>query len=199
LIWLHNLFPSEIFMTSVVVAYHSGYGHTQRVAQAVADGAGSVAGTQVKLLDVSKIVDTDWQALDAADAIVFGAPTYMGGPSGPFKVFADATSQRWFTQGWKNKIAGGFTCSLSMSGDKYSTLMYFVTLAMQHAMVWVGNSVPPTQQPGAPETMNRLGSSIGVMAQADNAPADVTPPQGDLDTAKHYGERIATYAAARIK
>lgn len=185
-------------MTKVVVAYHSGYGHTAKVAEAVAEGARAKAGTEVKLLDVSKIQDADWAELDAADAIVFGSPTYMGGPSGPFKVFADATSQRWFTQGWKNKIAGGFTCSLSMSGDKYSTLMYFVTLSMQHAMIWVGNSVPPTPG-GDPATMNRLGSSIGVMAQADNAPPEVTPPKGDLDTARHYGERIATYAAARIK
>jgi NAD(P)H dehydrogenase (quinone) len=185
-------------MSKVIVAYHSGYGHTLKVAQAVVAGAASVAGTQVKLLDVSKIQEADWTDLDAADAIVFGSPTYMGGPSGPFKMFADATAQRWFTQGWKNKIAGGFTCSTNMSGDKYSTLMYFVTLAMQHAMVWVGNSLPPTPG-GAPETTNRLGSSIGVMAQADNAPADITPPKGDLDTAAHYGERIATYAAARLK
>ena len=28
-------------MSSIVVIYHSGYGHTQRMAQAVADGAGA--------------------------------------------------------------------------------------------------------------------------------------------------------------
>jgi NAD(P)H dehydrogenase (quinone) len=185
-------------MTKVVVAYHSGYGHTTKVAQAIAQGAGAKASTSVKLLDVSQIQDADWNELDAADAIVFGSPTYMGMVSGPFKVFADATAQRWFTQGWKNKIAGGFTCSLNMSGDKQGTLLYLVTLAMQHGMIWVGQALPPT--PGAqPDTTNRLGSSIGVMAQADNAPADVTPPKGDLETARIYGERIAQYAAARLK
>jgi NAD(P)H dehydrogenase (quinone) len=111
-----------------------------------------------------------------------------------FKTFADASSKAWFSQLWKDKIAGGFTCSLAMSGDKYSTLMYFVTLAMQHGMIWVGTAMMPAAQAGAPEQINRLGSSIGVMAQADNVAPELSPPQGDLDTARAYGARIAGYA-----
>jgi NAD(P)H dehydrogenase (quinone) len=179
------------FMASLVIAYHSGYGHTKRVADFIQTGAASVAGMTVLMLDVTKIDDAGWAALNAADAIVFGAPTYMGGASGPFKVFADATSKAWFTGAWSNKVAGGFTCSLSMSGDKLSTLQYFVTLAMQQNMIWVGTGVPPSQKPGAPETLNRLGSSTGVMAQADNVPPDQSPPLGDLETARLYGVRIA--------
>ena len=178
-------------MTSVVVAYHSGYGHTQRVAQAVHDGAASVAGVRAQWLDVSKIDDAGWASLAAADAIVFSAPTYMGGPSAPFKAFADATAKVWFTQGWKDKVAGGFTCSLNLSGDKYSTLMYFLTLAMQHGMVWVGSGQPAPSVPGDPKAVNRLGSSIGVMAQADNVPPEQSPPAGDLESGRLYGVRIA--------
>jgi NAD(P)H dehydrogenase (quinone) len=181
-------------MTKVVIAYHSGYGHTKRVADFVHAGAVQVPGTIVTMVSVDKITDSDWAALNAADAIVFGAPTYMGGASGPFKVFADASSKAWFTGAWSNKIAGGFTCSLSMSGDKLSTLQYFVTLAMQQNMIWVGTGLPPSQKPGAPETVNRLGSSIGVMAQAENVPPDQSPPSGDLETARLYGVRIAEYA-----
>ncbi len=181
-------------MTSVVIAFHSGYGHTKRVADFVHTGAASVAGTNAVLLDVSKIDDAGWASLNAADAIIFGSPTYMGGPSAPFKTFADASSKAWFTGAWKNKVAGGFTCSLSMNGDKASTLNYFVTLAMQQHMIWVGTGLPPSQKPGAPEEVNRLGSSIGVMAQADNAPPEQTPPSGDLETARLYGVRIAEYA-----
>ncbi|NCW01988.1 MAG: NADPH-dependent FMN reductase, partial [Betaproteobacteria bacterium] len=77
-----------------------------------------------------------------------------------------------------------------MSGDKYSTLMYFVTLAMQHSMVWIGTGMLPSAIPGAADQMNRIGSSIGVMAQADNVPAEQSPPKGDLNTAQAYGERI---------
>jgi NAD(P)H dehydrogenase (quinone) len=185
-------------MSKVVIAYHSGYGHTKKVAEAVQAGAASIAGTDSRLVDVSKIDEAGWQLLAAADAIVFGAPTYMGGPSAPFKAFADATSSKaWLTQGWKDKLAGGFTCSLTMSGDKSSTVMYFVTLAMQHGMVWVGTGMLPAQVPGDPEQMNRLGSYIGVMAQADNVPPEQSPPKGDLDTAYVYGQRIAGFAKAR--
>jgi NAD(P)H dehydrogenase (quinone) len=184
-------------MSTVVIAYHSGYGHTLRLAQALQEGARSVTGTRVELINVGSIDDRGWDLLADADAIVFGAPTYMGGPSGVFKTFADASSKAWFSQVWKNKLAGGFTCSLAMSGDKYSTLMYFVTLAMQHGMVWVGTAMMPSATPGAPDQVNRIGSSIGVMAQADNLPPEQSPPQGDLDTAHAYGARIASFARAR--
>jgi NAD(P)H dehydrogenase (quinone) len=181
-------------MSRIAIAFHSGYGHTRRVAESVQAGAASVAGAQVTLIDVSQVSDAQWDELAKADAIVFGAPTYMGGPSGVFKTFADASAKVWFSQGWKDKVAGGFTCSLNMSGDKYSTLMYFTTLAMQHGMIWVGTAMMSPTQPGHPDEMNRLGSTIGVMAQADNVPPEQSPPKGDLDTARAYGERIAQMA-----
>lgn len=184
-------------MASVIVAFHSGYGHTRRVAEAVRDGAGEVPGVQAALLDVTSVGEAQWGELAAADAIVFGAPTYMGGASGDFKKFADASATVWFSQGWKDKLAGGFTCSLNMSGDKYSTLMYFVTFAMQHGMVWVGTAQMPPRHPGHPDEVNRIGSSIGVMAQADNVPPDQSPPRGDLETARAYGRRIAEQARLR--
>ena len=184
-------------MSRVAVAFHSGYGHTRRVAEALRDGAASVPGTLAALCDVSRLDDALWAELAAADAIVFGAPTYMGGPSAPFKAFADASATVWFSQGWKDKLAGGFTCSQNMSGDKSSTLMYFVTLAMQHGMVWVGTGMMPPRQPGHPDELNRLGSTIGAMAQADNVPPEQSPPRGDLDTARAYGKRIAEHARRR--
>ena len=178
---------------TVVVACHSGYGHTQKVADAVAQGV-TDAGLQAVALDVSTIDDAGWQQLKESAAIVFGSPTYMGSCSGPFKMFADQSAKIWMTQGWQNKIAGGFTCSMGMSGDKFSTLSYFVTLAMQHGMVWVGAAGSPPGEPGDPEAENRLGAYLGVMAQADNVPPEESPPQGDLDTAERYGRRIAYFA-----
>ncbi|PZP58529.1 MAG: NADPH-dependent FMN reductase, partial [Delftia acidovorans] len=76
----------------VAVVYHSGYGHTAKQAEAVAAGARSVAGVDVQLVAVEG-GDAPWEALERADAIIFGAPTYMGGPSAQFKAFLDATSQ----------------------------------------------------------------------------------------------------------
>ena len=186
-------------MIKVVIAYHSGYGHTKKLAEAVHAGAAGVIGTSPKLLGVDAIDEAGWRDLAAADAIVFGAPTYMGGASAPFKVFADASVKPWFTQAWKDKVAGGFTCSLGMSGDKYATLMSFVTLAMQHGMIWVGTGTPGAQHAGAPEEINRLGAWIGVMAQADNAPPEQTPPSGDIASARAYGRRIAEITKALRK
>ena len=185
-------------VVSVVIAFHSGYGHTRKIAEAVCEGADGVDGVEARLIDVSALQPADWEVLGAARAIVFGSPTYMGGPSGAFKTFADETSKIWFSQGWKNKIAGGFTCSLAMSGDKFSTLMYFVTLAMQHGMSWVGTGLMPAADPGDPEAVNRIGSYLGVMAQADNVPPEQSPPSGDLETGQLYGERIALAALGKL-
>ncbi|GAB4175744.1 MAG: flavodoxin family protein [Rhodocyclaceae bacterium] len=188
-------------MTRVAIVYHSGYGHTARQAEAVHAGAASVPGVEAKLMSVEDMNDAFWAELAAADAIVFGAPTYMGGASAKFKEFADASSKPWFTMAWKDKIAGGFTNSGSLNGDKYSTLMYFVTLAMQHGMIWVGTGMPPANTSKAQRNdLNRMGSFIGAMAQSDvDVGPDLAPPQGDLDTAREYGRRIAQMARARVR
>lgn len=169
-------------MSKVVVIYHSGYGHTQRVAQFVADGADA----ELIAIDADgNLTDANWASLDAADAIIMGSPTYMGMASWQFKKFADATSKKWFTSAWKDKVAGGFTCSASLSGDKLSTLQYFITLAMQQGMIWVGQ---PELSSG---TINRIGSNSGVMAQVGPQDPASAIPQGDLDTAAAYGKRVA--------
>src|SRR4029079_19693125 len=98
-------------MPDIVVVFHSGYGHTQRVAQAVADGAGA----HVLAIDADgNLPAHGWEMLAAADAIIMGSPTYMGGVSWQFKKFADASSKVWYTQGWKNKLFAGFTNSGTM-------------------------------------------------------------------------------------
>lgn len=185
-------------MTKIAIVYHSGFGHTEVQAKAVAEGAGSVEGAQVALHKADEITKSP-EILNDADAIIFGAPTYMGSVSAPFKAFMDATAKIWFGQGWKDKIAGGFTNSGSMSGDKFNSLMQLVTFAAQHSMVWVplgemNESAGDDRPNGDPEAVNRIGAFLGAMAQSDNAPADQTPPKGDLETARRYGVRIAKAA-----
>ena len=177
-------------MAKTAVVFHSGYGHTQRVAEFVAKGAGA----ELVAIDADgNLTDAQWTTLDAADAIIMGSPTYMGMTSWQFKKFADATSKKWFTLAWKNKVAGGFTCSASMSGDKLSTLQYFVTLAMQQGMIWVGQT--ETNEYKITEGLNRIGSFTGVMAQAGAMSPASEMTQGDLDTAEAYGKRVAEVAA----
>ncbi|RYG87014.1 flavodoxin family protein [bacterium] len=179
----------------VTLVYHSGYGHTAKVAEHVAKGARE-AGAEVTVLPVDAADPTSAE-FSEAHAIIFGSPTYMGNVSGPFKMFADATSKPWFTLAWKDKIAGGFTNSGSWSGDKGVTLHTLQTLAAQHAMLWVGNDLMPGYNTvnGSIEDLNRVGSFGGLMTQAPvDAGADAIP-QSDLRTAEHYGARIARAAA----
>lgn len=183
-------------MTSIAIVYHSGYGHTAVQAEAVARGARSVDGATVHLIKVED-ADQHWDDLAKADAIIFGAPTYMGSASAQFKTFADATSKVWFTQGWKDKLAAGFTNSGSQNGDKQNTLIQIFSLAMQHSMIWVGTGLMPgnNNSKGGVEDVNRLGSFIGAMAQSnvDQGP-DVQPGASDQKTAELVGERVARAA-----
>ena len=179
-------------MTKIAIVYHSGYGHTAKQAGAVAEGAGSVPDTSVELVALGDAA-VPWDSLAAADAIIFGSPTYMGGPSAKFKEFADASSKAWFTRQWQDKIAGGFTNSASLNGDKQSTLNALNTLAMQHGMIWVSLGQAPSNSSKAQRNdVNRMGASYGAMAQSDSdVGPDVAPPAGDLETARLYGQRVA--------
>ena len=178
-------------MSSITIAYHSGYGHTKKVAEAVAAGVGSVTGVTVTVLDVTKVDEaigefaTGWDALQASDGILFGAPTYMAGPSGPFKIFADASAKPWFERKWKDKVGGGFTNSLSNAGDKANTLNYMFSLASQHEMIWVSLGI---RNDG---TTNRNGFYQGLGTQSDNASPEETPGQAELETSRQFGVRFA--------
>ena len=176
-------------MANIIVIYHSGYGHTARQAQAVAAGAGA---KPVAIDGEGNITDADWTALDAADAIIMGSPTYMGMVSWQFKKFADASSQPWFGEKWKNKVAAGFTNSSTMNGDKLSTLHYIFTLAMQHGMIWAGTGMMPANKKASQRNdVNYVGSFCGAMS---TSPVDGSPDEmfaGDLETAKQFGKRVA--------
>lgn len=188
-------------MPTVAIVYHSGFGHTKVLAEAVARGASSVAGTKAVLLSVDDLpgpgpdrkLPPAWDAVHAADAIVFGSPTYMGDVTAKFKKFMEDSSGVWFTQGWKDKIAGGFTNSGGLSGDKLHALLTMMVFSQQHSMIWVGTGL--MADGNTPESINRIGSYSGPMAQSDNAGPDVTPPAGDRKTAELFGARIANAAA----
>jgi len=180
-------------MPKIVVVFHSGYGHTRKQAEAVAKGAGA------ELLPIDaegNLTEAQWAALDAANAIIMGSPTYMGTVSWQFKKFADASSKAWFTQKWKDKLFAGFTNSATMNGDKLSTLHYLFTLAMQHSGIWVGTGLMPSNSKAAQRNdINYVGSFSGAMMQSpSDASVDEVLP-GDLETARLFGQRVATTAA----
>lgn len=180
-------------MAKIAVVYHSGYGHTQRIAQVVAEGA------DADLLSIDadgNLSEADWATLGEADAIVFGTPTYMGGPSWQFKKFADASSKAWFTRAWQDKFFAGFSVSASLNGDKGQTLAYLNTLAAQHGGLWISLGMLPANQLAATRNdVNNLGGSVGLLVQAPSDAGADKIPQGDVDTARKFGERVATVVA----
>jgi len=180
-------------MSKIVIVFHSGYGHTKKVAEAIAQAAG---GTLLAIDAEGNLPEGGWEQLAAATTIVFGSPTYMGAPSWQFKKFADASSKPWFTQQWKDKLAAGFTNSATMNGDKLSTLHYFFTLSQQHSMYWVGTGLMPSNAKAATRNdVNYVGSFSGLMtATPSDASADEMVP-GDIATAQAFGKRIAEATA----
>lgn len=176
-------------MAKTVVVYHSGYGHTQFIAQAVAKGANA----QLVAIDAEgNVSEADWSALDAADAIIMGSPTYMGNVSWQFKKFADASSKRWFTRAWQDKFFAGFSVSASLNGDKGMTLAYLQTLASQHGGLWISLGMAPANASASTRNdVNNLGGSVGLLVQAPSDAGADKIPQGDVDTSVKFGERVA--------
>ncbi|MEJ6001472.1 flavodoxin family protein [Paucibacter soli] len=179
-------------MKRLAIIYHSAHGHTAHIAQQVLQGAQQVPGVEAELLRAEALAARP-EALLTYDAYIFGSPTYMGGVSGPFKSFMDATGRLWRTQALRGRIAAGFTVSSLPAGDKQSTLQGMFAFAMQHGLIWVGNPILPEQHAGVPyeQAANRLGSWSGLMAQAGHgAPADDFAP-GDVKTARMFGRNLA--------
>ncbi len=166
----------------------------KKVTEAVLTGAID-AGADAKLLAVGDLDDAGWAKLDAADGIIFGAPTYMGGPSADFKKFADASSKPCFAQqSWKDKIAAGFTNSAAMNGDKHSTIAYLITLAMQHGMIWAGTGMMPANTKAAtrarPELRRRffgLADAISGGCGARRSPAARRSGNGESVRCEGHG------------
>jgi len=191
-------------MATVAIVYFSGSGHTHLMAQAIASGVSTVPGATADLFRITgeQIVDGRWKddetlaKLAAADAIVFGSPTYMGGVAAQLKAFIDAASEAWFAQAWKDKIAGGFTHSSSLSGDKQGTLLYLSINAAQHGMIWIGQSELPSFYFGNDDGVNRLGAFLGVMGQSPMTmgKTEAALDPGDRLTSEKYGRRIAEAA-----
>ena len=180
-------------MKKIAIIYHSGYGHTKRVAETLFESLQQKQNVATTLFTTEQAIK-DLDQFDDYTTLIFGSPTYMGGPSAAFKTFADATSKKWMEQKWKNKLAAGFTNSGSLSGDKFSTLNYFVTFACQQSMIWISLGQPgPLTKEGHGATakdINRVNSSLGLATQSDNTDAKNTPSPGDLETAKIFALRI---------
>ena len=176
---------------SVAIVYYSESGTTHQVAQCIGEGVGNVSGgcqllriTDKHLTNCRFEDDGYLSIIDQSDAVIFGSPTYMGGPAAQFKAFADASSDRWEEQQWNGKVAAGFTVGSNPGGDQLSCLQYFSILAAQHGMIWITLNM----QDHAANQGNDLGAQLGFAG----AVAGDKISAADCVAANRLGLRVAS-------
>ena len=180
-------------MTTTCIVYHSVTSTTARLAEAIYAGAAEIGTAALLRITGDQIVagrfrdNTIWAQLEHADAIIFGSPTFMGGPSAQFKAFADASSDLWCDKKWSDKVASGFTVGSNLNGDQFCTLSSFSVLAAQHGMLWCGLDIP-----GGHDSLGRntLGTQLGLAIRGE----DGVVAEIDLLTARYLGARVARIA-----
>lgn len=195
-------------MTKILVLYYSMYGHVETMADAVAEGARSVAGTEVVIKRVPDLVPEEvarrvGAKLDQAapfgtveelpdyDAIIFGTPTRFGNMCAQMRNFLDQTGKLWLSGGLVGKVASVFTSTATQHGGQETTITSFHTTLLHQGMIIVG--VPYT----CPELLNMdeiTGGSpygAGTLAGGDGSRQ---PSENELAIARFQGRHVAEVA-----
>ncbi|MBW4463198.1 MAG: NAD(P)H:quinone oxidoreductase [Nodosilinea sp. WJT8-NPBG4] len=194
----------------VLVVYYSMYGHTLKLAQAVAEGAGQVAGVEVVLRRVqefdavSQIIDQNDAAravreqqqdipvctvddLKAADGVVFGSPTRYGNMTAQMKQLFDSTASLWLNGDMEGKPAGVFTATASTHGGQETTLLTMMVPLLHLGMLVVG---VPYSTAGMIHTEARGGTPYGA-STITGGQGELQPQPEDLAIARTLGQRVA--------
>lgn len=195
-------------MPKILVLYYSTYGHIETMAEAVADGAREVAGSEVTLKRVPDIMDAetlkkigaktdqaapaaDPKELDQYDAIIFGTPTRFGNMAAQMRNFLDQTGKLWMERKLVGKIGSVFT-STGTGGGNESTILTFLPTLLHHGMVIVGL---PYSCPEILDISQVRGGSpygAGTIAGSDGSRQ---PSANELAQAKFQGRHVATIAS----
>lgn len=177
-------------MTTILIPYYTGSGHTKKLAEFAMEGIFSVPDVQAELIDIQNLTDCPWDRFHRANAIIFASPTYMGNVAGPFKSFMDETGNFWIEQKWSDKIAAGLTVGTSASGDKLNSLIQMSVFAAQHGMIWVGQNHVGSKHTKDDLNLNDSGSWLGLMARSDKDKNKLIS-EHDAQTARLFGARVA--------
>lgn len=195
-------------MSKVLVLYYSMYGHIETMAQAVAEGARSVPGTEVTVKRVADLMPEEvarkagakWdQAAPIAspaeladyDAIIFGTPTRFGNMCAQMRNFLDQTGGLWVKGQLIGKIGSVFTSTGTQHGGQETTITSFHTTLLHQGMIIVG--VPYSCQ--GLVNMNEItgGSPYGASTLA-GGDGSRQPSENELTIARFQGEHVAKLA-----
>jgi NAD(P)H dehydrogenase (quinone) len=195
-------------MAKVLVLYYSMYGHIERMAEAIAEGARAVEGVEVtikrvpetipeeraramgvKLDQHAPIATTD--ELGAYDAIIFGSPTRFGNMTAQMRAFLDHTGKLWMENALVGKVASVFTSSNTQHGGQETTITSFHSTLLHHGMIIVG--VPYTCSGLSVMTEISGGSPYGASTLA-GSDGKRMPSENELEIARFQGRHVAQIA-----
>jgi NAD(P)H dehydrogenase (quinone) len=194
-------------MKKVLVLYYSSYGHIEKMAEAVAEGA-RAAGTAV---EVKRVPETTPEAvaraahfkLDQAapiarvedladyDAIIIGAPTRFGRVSSQMASFLDQAGGLWMRGALNGKVGAAFTSTATQHGGQEVTLFSIIANLFHFGMVVVGLPYTFTGQMRLDEITG--GSPYGATTIA-GPDGSRQPSANELAGARHQGELVARIA-----
>lgn len=195
-------------MAKVLVLYYSMYGHIERMAEAIAEGARAVEGVEVTIKRVPETipeesaramgVKLDQQApiattdeLGGYDAIIFGTPTRFGNMTAQMRAFLDHTGKLWMQGALVGKVASVFTSSNTQHGGQETTITSFHSTLLHHGMVIVG--VPYTCSGLSVMTEISGGSPYGASTLA-GSDGKRMPSENELEIARFQGRHVAQIA-----
>ena len=198
-------------MARILVLYYSTYGHVERMAQAVAEGAREVAGAEVQLKRVPELMPPEvarqaGAKLDQAapiaepkeladyDAILFGTPTRYGNMAAQMRNFLDQTGSLWLSGALVGKVGSVFTSTATQHGGQESTLLTFHPTLLHLGMVVVGLPYSAQEQMGLEEIKG--GSPYGASTIAGGK-GERMPSEVELKMARFQGRHV-TQIATRL-
>ncbi|MDY0385489.1 NAD(P)H:quinone oxidoreductase [Trichlorobacter sp.] len=195
--------------TKLQVVFYSMYGHVYRMAEAIAEGARSVDGCEVQLLQVPELMPDEAleksgakaaraafahipvaepAQLAEADGIIFGTPTRFGNMAAQMRNFLDQTGGLWVQGGLVGKVGSVFASTGTQHGGQETTITSFHNTLFHHGMVVVG--VPYSEQRLV--TMDEItgGTPYGAttLAAADGSRQ---PSENELAIARFQGAHVA--------
>jgi NAD(P)H dehydrogenase (quinone) len=195
-------------MAKVLVLYYSSYGHIEKMAEAVAEGARK-AGAEVNVKRVPETVPEavaksshfklDQSApiatvaeLEHYDAIIVGTGTRYGRMSSQMAAFLDQTGGLWMRGALHGKVGAAFTSTATQHGGQEMTLFSIITNLFHFGMTIVGLPYSHQGQMSHAEIVGGAPYGATTIAGGDGSRQ---PTQIDLDGARHQGELVAKTAA----
>ncbi|MDY0874319.1 NAD(P)H:quinone oxidoreductase [Dongia rigui] len=195
-------------MTKVLVLYYSTYGHIEKMAEAVAEGARK-GGADVAVKRVPELVPDDVakashfkldqkapiatvDELPEYDAIIIGAPTRFGAAASQMRNFLDQTGGLWAKGALIGKVGSVFTSSATQHGGQESTILSVHTTLLHHGLVVVGLPYSCAAQMGLDEIKGGSPYGASTIAGGDGSRQ---PSEQELGMARFQGEHVAKIAA----